>query len=416
VPGLTVRAHSTTAALKVKSARSAGTTLNVEAVIEGTTRRSGNRVRVSASLVRVSDEAVLWADQFDRENSDLFAVQDTIARAIAGALRVTLTAAAQRQLSTPGTTSPEAHDLVMRGRYLNEQYTEASIRRAIESFDRATRIDSTYADAWSGLVESWALLADDWVAPHDVIPAIQRGVERAVALNPTSSAAHAMRGVLEGLYLRRFQTADQEFKQAIALDSNNAVAWAEYAMLLPTLGLRDSAAAAAHRAIRLDSRSALVQGFSSWTFLLLQRLDEAQQACDRFVELTQNFDACTGLILDVRGRHREAVAAAEKLSGESSEGINHATRALVLARAGRANDARRELAFAVDYSRRHYVREEMIARAYAALGDKDNSFAWLERLVASDGSYAVWLRLDPFLASLRSDQLFESIARRAGLP
>ena len=215
--GLHVVSRSSAFALRGKTAREAGAALTADAMVEGTVGKVENRLRVTVSLVNVADEAVLWSQRYDVTEKDLYALQDSAATAIASALGVGLGRRDDPALAAHRTANPEAHDLVLRGQFLTEQNTEASLHQAIALFERAAALDSTYADPWNGIAQARCFLADTYLAPRAAVPPMSAAIDKALALDPRSAWAHALKGSLLSAYLRDYAAGEREYLAAIAL-------------------------------------------------------------------------------------------------------------------------------------------------------------------------------------------------------
>ncbi|MBI3792635.1 MAG: protein kinase, partial [Gemmatimonadetes bacterium] len=262
VPGLSVRAYTSSRAARGQSVREAGKLLDVSSVLTATLNRAGARLRVTASLVNAATDVVLWSDTFEATDADQFALQDKLVGAIAGALKVSLTPATQQTLATRGTRSAEAHDLVQRANFAIDQFTRTSLQSAITLAEAAIAKDSNYADAWAALANAWGTLADDYVSPLEALPHLRPAVQRAMALEPNSAEANAQAGVMQLYYDWDPMAAARSFERALQIDSANLTAGINYAgLLLARGGLDDSSRTVVARAVRLNplSREALAQ-------------------------------------------------------------------------------------------------------------------------------------------------------------
>ena len=237
--GLHVVSRSSAFALRGKTAREAGTALTADAMVEGTVGKVEGRLRVTVSLVNVADEAVLWSQRYDVTEKDLYALQDSTATAIVSVLGVGLTRRPDAGLAAHRTANPEAHDLVLRGQFLTDQNSEPGLHQAIALFERAARLDSMYADPWNGIAQAWFFLADTYLAPRAAVPPMREAIEKALALDPTSAWAHALKGSLLSAYLRDYPAAEREYLTAAALDSTAPIV-SDYGWLLHGRGLDDS--------------------------------------------------------------------------------------------------------------------------------------------------------------------------------
>jgi TolB-like protein len=411
VSGLHVVSRSSAFALRGQTARDAGTALHADAMVEGTVGKVDDRLRVTVSLVNVADEALLWSQRYDVTEKELYPLQDSAASAIASALGVGRARRDDAGLAAHRTANPEAHDLVLRGRFLTEQGSEAGLREAIALFQRAAALDSTYADPWNGIAQAWFFLADTYVAPRQAVPPMRAAVERALALDPSSAPAHALRGSLLATYLRDFAAAEPEYLRAIALDSTTPFG-GDYGWVLHARGLDDSALAVVRRARRHNPFSFAPTNLAVVIFLNRGMLDSASAACQALRRLAAA-DRCSEHLLMRQGRAAEAVAAMKASSPTAPE--DTLIFAEALARAGDAAAARSRLSAAVSGVRQRYVREDYVAFAYLALGDTARALEWLDRGLVSQAANMAWINRSWRFRPLYGNPGFAAILRKAGL-
>ena len=414
VPGLRVASRSAASLIDMRSpidVRDAGRRLNVGAVLAGRVRRQGTQLRLAVELVDVTDGGQLWSETYERDGRDAFLVQDEIARAIATALSVRLAGSARP--AGRGTPSVEAHDLVLRARYLTNLYTEASLRRSVALYGQALALDSAYAAAWSGLGEAWIRLADDFVPARKAVPHIRTAVERALALDSTLADAHSQHASLLGYYDRDYRAADGEYVRALALDSTLSGASADYANILTATGRPDSAAAVLHRALRIDPLSPYLAYWAPLNFIYAGRLADARAACAVAGDVSAALGhRCRAHLLFAAGEYAALIDTLRQEPDPSP--WTHAHLAAALAGLGRHAEARREAALVEAAARERYLDERVPAQMYVAMGDADRAVAWLERAFASNAAILAYMNVDHRLAPLRSDPRFAAMLRRAG--
>jgi TolB-like protein/tRNA A-37 threonylcarbamoyl transferase component Bud32/Tfp pilus assembly protein PilF len=408
--GLHVVSRSSAFALRGKTAREAGTLLTADAMVEGTVGKVDDRFRVTVSLVNVADEAVLWSQRYDVTEKDLYALQDSAAAAIGSVLGVGLARRADAGLAAHRTANPEAHDLVLRGQFLTEQNSEAGLHQAIALFERAARLDSTYADPWNGIAQGWFFLADTYLAPRAAVPPMRTAIDKALSLDPTSAWAHALNGSLLSTYVRDYPAAEREYLRATALDSTTTFA-GDYGWLLHGRGLDDSALAVVRRA-RRHNPFAYAPTNLAWTiFTNLGMLDSATAACQTLRQ--QAPDPCDEWLLILRGRAAEVVAARKAKPPTTPEEMLYLAEAL--ARAGDTAAARRQLSAALTAAGSRYVREDYVAGVYLALGDTTRTLEWLGRGLDAQAANMAQINRAWRFKPLHGNPGFADIVRRAGL-
>jgi TolB-like protein len=408
--GLHVVSRSSAFALRDKTAREAGAALNADAMVEGTVGKVDDRLRVTVSLVNVADEALLWSRRYDVTEKELYPLQDSAAAAIASALGVGLARRADPGLAAHRTANPEAHDLVLRGQFLNEQGTEAGLHQAIALFQRAAALDSSYADPWNGMAQAWFFLADTYLAPRAAVPPMQAAVDKALALDPESAAAHALHASLLGTYLRDYPAAEQEYLRAIALDSTTTFG-GDYGWVLHARGLDDSALAVVRRARRHNPYSYAPMNLAGFIFSNLGMLDSASATCQAILQLAT--DPCAGWLQLLRGRGAEIVATRKTTPATSPEGMVVLSEAL--AATGDVPAARRQLAAALAAAGTRYVREDYVASAYLALGDTSRALEWLDRGLTAQAANMAQINRNWRFRALHGNAGFAEIVRKAGL-
>jgi eukaryotic-like serine/threonine-protein kinase len=408
--GLHVVSRSSAFALRGKTAREAGTALVADAMVEGTVGKVGDGLRVTVSLVNVADEALLWSQRYDVTEKDLYALQDSAAAAIASALGVGVARRADAGLESRRTRSPEAHDLVLRGQFLTEQGTEAGLHQAIALFQRAAALDPTWTDPWNGIAQAWFFLADTYLAPREAVPPMRAALDRALALDPASAGAHALRGSLLSTYVRDYPAGEREFLKAIALDSTTPFG-GDYGWLLHARGLDDSALAVGRRARRHNPFAVAPTNMAVILFSNLGMLDSATAVCRELRGLLT--DDCDEDLQLLRGRAAEVVDAGK--AKPPTTPTEMLTLVEALARAGDTTAARRQLSAALAAAQSEYVREDNVAAAYMALGDTARTLEWLDRGLAAQAANLATVNRAWRFKPLHGHPGFAAILRKAGL-
>jgi len=382
VPGVRVASRTATFAFKDKhaSVEEIGSALHVATLLEGTVRRAGDRLRVTAQLVSVDDGLAMWSQTFETDMRDVFAVQDSIAHAIVLALQSKFGGVAGADVDMrPGTDDLEAYDLYLRGRFLFAQRGEDALRRAASFFERSVQRDPTFAEAYTGLADALGLLPLYSTTPSDsVLPLALAAVDRAITLDSGLAVAHASRGNLLAAGWR-WTDAERDFRRAIALDSSYATAHQWLGELLIVLGEQEDAVAELRRATELDPLSPVMAGSYGNALAYTGRYDEAIASGRRAVELGPSVVTymMLGSQLLYARRIEQAIRALD--TSVSLAGAIPAPAGLLgytLALAGRADSARAVLAPLLAGSNApNYAAA--IARVYLGLGQTDSALHWL---------------------------------------
>jgi eukaryotic-like serine/threonine-protein kinase len=421
VPGL--RVASRTAALAragdAADPRALGRALGVATLLEGTVRREGGRLRVSARLVGAADGLTLWSRTFEREASDVFAVQDSLTAAIVGAIRERFGGALAPAITRRGTLDLEAYDLYLRGRFLFERRGEDALRRAVAHFQDAVRRDSLYADAWAGLADAYGVLPlYAAVSADSVLPLALAAATRAVALDSTLATARASRGSLLNAAWR-WEEAEADYRRAIALDPDYATAHQWLGEHLLVRGRVEEAVGSLRRAAALDSVSPIIAASYGAALGVAGDATAALRQARRALALDPALAAAQfflGAVYLYAGDPAGAIAELEPGFG-AGEGpvVGRGLLGYAYGVAGRARDARRLMA-TLDGTRSGTGDASAIARIYLGLGDTDSALAWLDRAAAArDPFFASESMAAPIFDPLRGDPRFAALVRRVGL-
>ena len=386
--------------------------LGVAHILEGSVRRSAGRVRISAQLIDARADEHLWAESYESDLGDVFRVQEQIARQVVRALEVELGERGKAALVRQGTRDPEAYRLYQRARYLWNTRTKEGHQRAIEYYQRAIERDSTYADAYAGLSDTyltaWQLNVSD-LPEAEAYARAKRAAERALALDDKSADAHvAFAASLQAE--RNWRGTEREHRRAIELNPNHATAHTWYSLLLAGLGRPREALAESRRAYELDPFAIVPSSNYGWQCYLARDFDCAIEQYRRTVEIGPTFGrtyARLGLAYAQKNMLDEAIGALQKaieFHPERSDFL--ADLAYVQARRGETAAARQTLERA-----KHQPLEPFnVARAYVALREPDSAFAWLERSRWQWPHRAVLS--DPGLDPLRTDPRFARLTER----
>ena len=418
IKGLEVRSRTSSFAFKGKprNLRDVGQQLGVNLVVEGSIMRSGSKLRINAQLVPVAGDAPLWAERFDRELKDVFAIQDEISRAIVSQLRLTLNRGQRRHES-----NFEAYEAYLRGRYFSNQRSVEGLRKAIEHFQTAVQLDSGYADAYAGIAGAYGPLGFfGYVRPKEALAGMRSAVTRALAIDDDLAEAHAARALLLAFHEWRLADAEPAFRRALALNPGDASALSWYAQYLIATGRGDEALAESRRAIELDPLSLRINaGFGSRLYWA-RRFDEAIAQCRKTLELDPAYDLarrCLALAYAQRGAHEQAVRELERDgSGSARTPSALADLGYVYARAGRATDAHKVITELTNRSARQYVSPYALALVYAGLGENGRALEWLERAGEERSPRLVFLSVEPAFDGLRGDTRFAALRTKLGLP
>jgi TolB-like protein/Flp pilus assembly protein TadD/tRNA A-37 threonylcarbamoyl transferase component Bud32 len=415
-PGLRVTGRTSSFQFKGKGEdyRAIGKKLNVTAVLDGSVRRQGNRARITVQLVKTADGMQLWSDTYDRELTDIFAVEEGIARAATAALTGALVSNTARPRSVQR-TAPEAYNAFLQGRYFMQRNDRQSLEKAVTYFEEAIEKDPAYAPAWAGLAEARIIQAGAGHAPADEgFSRARTAADRAMKLNPELGEAHYTQGWIRLLYDWDWTGAEAAFRRALELEPNNARVLSRAASLARALGRLNEAVAMARRATEIDPLSR-----SGWSELGVDlryagRYDEAEAAYRKALEL---FPERTGINNELclvhvgQSRLREALAQAEQ---EKSPMWRVYAMAIAAHAAGQKGDSDRNLAELIGTFGKD--APFLVAEVCAFRGEADQALQWLEKAYAERDAGLTDLTGDPLLRKLVSDPRYAAFVRKLRLP
>ncbi|SPE26646.1 Serine/threonine protein kinase [Candidatus Sulfopaludibacter sp. SbA6] len=421
IPEIKVIARTSAFAFKGKQddIRRIAETLGVTKIIEGSVRKAGNRIRVTAQLINASDGAHYWSQRYDRELSDVFAVQEEIAAAIAQALQVALApkfASTERyQPSLP------AYEAFLRGRHLWNKRTADSLTKAIQYYQRALDHDPSFAPAFAGMADCYLIQATfTFTSPAVSMPRAKAAVMRALELDPGLVEARATLACVSALYDWDWAGAEREFQRAIALAPKYSVARQWYGASLCAIGRFAAGREQLRAALELDPLSPMIGTQLAVGYYIERRYGDATRECAKVLDLDPSFWAAwhiLGLCYEALGRPDDAMESLTKalhLSGDTP--FAYASFGHALARSGKKEDAGRVLSALQSRSESEYVPPYGMALVCCGLGRNSDALAWLEQACEERSpAIALWLRCEPRLDPLRSETRFTRILQTAGL-
>lgn len=423
-----LRVASRTSAFAFRDAdldiRTVGTRLGVGAVLEGSVRRAGDRLRITAQLVNVADGYPLWSETYDRAAGDAFAVQEEIARAIAQTLRVKLVGAASSDLdaAAPDSSAYELylkgrHALYLKGRYAWFSRTQEGLRTAVRYFEEAVAEGPSYARAHAGLADAYAVLGFyDYMPPTEAFPRAEAAARRALSLDATLAAPHATLAYVALYHDWDLARGEEQFRRAIALEPNYSTAHQWYGNLLTAAGRFEEAEREMRRAQEIDPLSLIANAALGW--VLYYKGDHAGAANQLRLTLELNPEYALALLwrgwaLQELDSTAAAVAIHERALALSDSGalfVSSLARSLALD--GRRAESKQLLQRLEADASREYTPAYEIAKVHEALGNRDAAFAWLERALEARAHSMALMKVDPQFASLRGDARFARLAER----
>jgi TolB-like protein/Tfp pilus assembly protein PilF len=409
-----------------KSVADIGRELKVGTVLEGSFRKAGDKMRIAVHLIDVQTQVPLWSHQYDRDFRDVFAVQTDVAEQVAKALKVHLMTKEKSQIEKKKTENLEAYNLYLKALYLKGRYhwnkrTEGEVNKGIKYFEQAIKEDPNYAEAYSGLADSYILLGYfGALRPEEAYRRAKEAAHEALKRNDTLAEAHVSLAYAKYAYDWDWPGAEREFKRGIELNPSYATAHHWYAWYLTTMGRHDEAIAVIKRAEDLDPLSLIIHVGVGWLFYYARQYEHAIAQYLKTLEMDANFVlAHCGLALayQQKGWHKEAIAELQEAVTLSNR------RPFTLALFGHAHavtgnrrEAQAVLEELKELSKQMYVPAFYIAAIYTGLEEPYQAFQSLERAYEERSEHLVYLRVDPMFDALRSDPRYAHLMQRVGLP
>lgn len=418
---LRVPARTSSFAFKGQSVdvREIGKKLNVDTVLEGSVRKVGTRLRITAQLIDVADGYHRWSESYDRELTDVFAIQEEISTAIVTTLGVRLTGGQRALLAAQPTSNVNAYDLYLRGRHLWAQGTLSAFKTALDYFGRALQQDPSFALAHLGIADVYLLGVDAYYPPDKAYPRIRAAAIRALELDPKLAEAHGVLGWVKAAYDWDWAGAEADLLRSVQLNPSSGPAHFYHTLFLSAAGRHDEAIVAGKRAMELDPLSPVVSYFlGAWGYHWARHVDGMRAQAMRLRELDPNsmwYHDLLGLISVAEGNLEAAIAEFQKAVTIEQHPVYEAHLAHALAVSGRRDDALLVLEQLKERANEGYMAPSVIAWIYTGLGEVDEAFTWLNKAVEQHDGLLLMLNGEPISDALRDDPRFDHVLKKMGL-
>jgi serine/threonine protein kinase/tetratricopeptide (TPR) repeat protein len=394
--------------------------LRVDAVVEGSMLRSGNRVRITAELIQASTDRHLWAATYERDMGDVLDLQNEVALAIVREIQAKLTPEEQGRLSRSRAVNPVAYEAYLKGRISWEKYTEEGLTQSIEYFEQAIKEDPGYAAAYAGLSISWASLQYIGAAlPEDAHPRASEAARKALALDDSVAEAHAAMGMVLSAGEWNWVAGEQESKNAIRLNPGYTPARVSYSNQLRHRGRTEESVAEAKHAQELDPLSALANEVVANAYKDARQYDLAIEYYQKAIQLEPNRSVAHNLLgwaYFYNGMHDKSIEEIKKdLALDGIDAGLSPDLAFIYSALGRKDEAQKILQRLLALSKQAPVQPGYIALTYIAVGKNDLAMVWLEKAYEQHSQMMTWLKVDPRFDTLRADPRFQDMMRRVGL-
>ena len=405
---------------KTESIPKIASALHADAILEGSVMRVGNRVRITTQLIDGVSDKHLWASSYERELQDVLAIQEDVARAVAEEIRVSLTPEERQRLSGVRTVDPTAYEFYLRARYLNRlQRSKEDLLKSIELYQAAIGKDALYAEAYAGMATSYADLSTNFLPPKDVMPQAQAAAERAMSLDETLAEPHVVLARVFFSYAWDWPNADREYRRAIQLDPSSGGARGDYGLYLSAMGRTDEAGTQIDQAKKLDPLSGRLQYLVEYDWVLERNCAALIPANQAFLSQHLGYQGTrTRLVycLAETGAFERARSEAAKLQGTQdmdTEDISFL--AIAYTKIGEQDKARDLLRQLQNRSQHEYLCPYDISAVHAAMGQKDQAFAYLDKAYEVRADCIAFLKVEPRADPLRGDARFQQLLQRVKL-
>jgi TolB-like protein/tetratricopeptide (TPR) repeat protein len=405
-----------------KRVREIATDLGVEFVLEGSVRKAGNNIRITAQLIEAQTDDHLWADKYTGTLEDVFAIQERVSHSIVESLQLELSLKQKESLGKQAIAKPEAYEAYLKGRLFWNKRTPEGLDKAREFFKEAIDIDAGHAPSYSGLADVYNLLGILWgLPPNEAHPLAKAAAKRALAIDDTLAEAHTSLALASIVYDREWDVAEREFLRAIELSPNDASAHHFYgAYFSSSMGRHEEAIAEMRLAYELDPLAPVHSADIAAVLLFARRFGEAIAQCNKAVNIFPEFWLTywyLALAYVQTGRYEEAIEASREavaLTGDQSFALS--IMGYALAAAGRRDEARSILERLTDDKADLLAPPYQIALIHTALGENDKAYGWLDRAQKEHDCFVIYLRVEPCIDPLRHEPRFQDLLRRMNYP
>jgi TolB-like protein/Flp pilus assembly protein TadD len=394
--------------------------LKVDVVVEGTVIRADDRVRIMAQLVKAEPEQNLWANDYERDLSNILTLQKEVAMAIAKEIQVTLTQEEKERLESKQMVNIEAYEAYLLGRHFYNKHTEKDVRKSIEYFEQSIDNDPNYALAYVGLANCYTNLSfNTWISPEEAYPKTKAAVMKALELDETLGESYTALGFIKFFFEWDLYGAELDFQRALELSPGSVEVYELYSSYLAMMGRVDEAITMCKRALELDPVASSTVQWLGWIYFLAGRHDQSIIQLKKALELDPN---CYWAHVELpwnyalKGMYNEAIAHANKVMNlfPAGDPAILASIGWVYGVSGKREDALKLLGRIKELSSKIYLDPYMVAIIYAGLGDKDKAFEWLMKGYEHRSSSMLFLKIDPKFDNLRSDTRFGELLKKVG--
>ncbi len=418
IKDLRVPAKSSSFLFKGAGVREVGKRFKVKNVLTGNIQKLGDRMRITAQLINVSDQSPIWSDGYERNLDAIFAVQEEIILAIVDELKVQLLEGEKEKLVKRYTENFEAYDLYLKGRYFKDKSMEENWKKAPGFFEEAIHKDPGYTLAYAGLANSCLQLAPDIIPPKEAYLQAKAAALKALEIDDTLAEIHTLLGTINFFFDWDWYAAEKEFKLAIDLNPNSVEAYQSYSIYLSAMGMHDKALAEIQKAQALDPLSLAINSDTAWIYFMAGEYGQAIEQYKKILALNPYHVKSLIELGRAYGQlkmFKQAIIELERAISLSPGDRIEGQLAYIYAVSNRGGDAQKILEKLIENANQRYISSSIIAEIYLGLGETDQSFTWLEKAYKERDDRLAFIKVCPEYNSLRSEQRFKALLKKMGL-
>ncbi len=398
--------------------RAIGEAVGADVLLEGSVQKSNNKVHINMQLIDARNDKQLWADTYDKDFKDIFSIQSEIATSVSAQLKANLTSSEKTNIEKRPTENLEAYNLYLKGNYLIKKVTPNDLANGLKMLNDAIKIDPKFPLPYLGIAYYYGVATDFYMSPLEALPQLKMAAQTATQMDSTLANGHAFLAIYNFWYVWNFAKAEEEFKKAIGLNSNEYFAYWAYNTFLPAMGKTEEAKKIGAKLIELDPMSAEAYAWYGSDFYFARQYDEALRYLDKASALDANYPFTAyfkGMCYMAQGKFPEAIQQEQLTHNMAAAPWSHGRLAYAYARGGNTQMARAILDSLKRQSDTAYVASDVVASVYVALGDKEHAFEYLDKATNERAGWLVYLNVDPIWDPIRKEARFIAILKKMGL-
>ncbi len=401
-----------------KTMKEIGEAIGADVLLEGSVQKSNDKVHINMQLIDARNDKQLWAETYDKDFKDIFSIQSDIAKNVAMQLKANLTSSEKTGIEKHPTKNLEAYNLYLKGNYLIQKVTPDDLANGLKMFNEAIKLDPTFALPYLGIAYYYGIATDFYMAPQDALPQLKIAAQTAIEMDSTLADGYAYLGAYDFWYAWNLPKAEEDFKKAIALSSNEYFVHWIYNVFLAATGNTVQGKQIGAKLTELDPMSADAHTWYGSDFYFARQYEEALSHLDKSYGLDPNYPFAAyfkGMCYIAQGKYSEAIKQVQLAHAIFASPWSHGRLAYAYARAGNTQMARAILDSLSQQSDTAYVASDVVASVYVALGDKEHAFEYLDKATNERAGWLVFLNVDPIWDPIRNDARFIAILKRIGL-